>query len=79
MSNVYTEVANALHWALAIPRGAVTAEVAGSVVILHGVVEMAYQRAHAEAIARWVPGVTAVRNEISVHPAQDYLLASLRS
>ena len=66
MGNVRTEVANALHWTLAIPRDRVTADVDDGVVTLHGVVEKAYQKANAEAVARQVPGVTRVRNEISV-------------
>ena len=69
MSNVHVEIANALHWALAIPRNRVTADVDDGVVTLHGVVEKAYQKSHAEAIARQVPGVKVVKNEISVDPA----------
>ena len=68
MANVRSEVANALHWALAVPRDRVTADVADGVVTLHGVVERDYQKSHAEAVARQVPGVTAVKNEISVDP-----------
>ncbi len=77
MANVRTEVANALHWTLAIPRDRVTADVDDGVVTLHGVVERAYQRAHAEAVARQVPGVTGVRNEISVGSAEDLRLPGL--
>ena len=69
MSNVHVEIANALHWALAIPRNRVTADVDDGVVTLHGSVEKAYQKSHAEAIARQVPGVKVVKNEISVDPA----------
>ncbi len=75
MSNVDIDVANALHWALSIPRHSVTAQVDHGVVTLLGVVEKPYQRAHAEAIARWVPGVTAVSNQISVTASEE--LASL--
>ena len=66
MSNVHTEVANALHWAVSIPRHRVTAEVDDGVVTLNGVVERPYQRSHAEAIARRVFGVTGVKNKITV-------------
>ena len=37
MSNVRAEVANALHWAVAIPRHRVTADVDDGVVTLHGI------------------------------------------
>jgi osmotically-inducible protein OsmY len=74
MSNVHAEVANALHWALTIPRNRVTAVVADGVVTLRGVVERAYQRSYAEAVARQVPGVTAVKNEIAVDSVDGHLL-----
>ena len=80
MSNVRAEVANALHWAVAIPRHRVTADVDDGVVTLHGIVERAYQRSHAEAIVRHVPGVTAVKNEISIRATEElreFRLASL--
>ena len=70
MSNVHVEVANALHWAFAIPRHRVTAEVDHGVVTLHGNVERAYQRSHAEAVVRRVSGVTGVKNKIFVRPAE---------
>ena len=71
MSDLRSEVANALHWDLAIPRHRVTAEVDRGLVTLQGVVERAYQRSCAEAIVRRVPGVIGVRNEIAVDAAQD--------
>ena len=71
MADVRAEVANALHWDLAIPRYRVTAEVDDGVVTLHGVVERAYQRSCAEAIVRRVSGVTGVKNEISVRAAEE--------
>jgi len=71
LSDVRAEVANALHWAVAIPRHRVTADVDDGVVTLHGVVERDYQRSHAEAIVRHVPGVTAVKNDISVRAADE--------
>jgi osmotically-inducible protein OsmY len=55
--DIRAEVANALHWDLAIPRHRVTAEVKGGLVTLHGVVDRAYQKSYAEAIARRAPGV----------------------
>ncbi len=76
MANVRAEVANALHWSLAIPRDRVTADVEDGVVTLHGVVERAYQKSNAEAVARQVPGVMGVNNEISVDLAGDLRLPS---
>jgi osmotically-inducible protein OsmY len=72
MTDLRAEVANALHWDLAIPRYRVTADVDRGLVTLRGVVERAYQRSCAEAIVRRVPGVTGVRNEIAVHAAQEF-------
>ena len=66
MADIRSEVANALHWDLSIPRHRVTAAVDDGVVTLRGVVERPYQRSHAEAIARRVSGVTDVRNQIAV-------------
>jgi len=77
MADVRVEVSNALHWDLAIPRYRVTAEVKNGEVTLQGVVERAYQKSHAEAIVRRVAGVTGVRNEISVHAAEDLRQAGL--
>jgi osmotically-inducible protein OsmY len=74
MSNVRVEVANALYWSFAIPRDRVTADVDDGVVTLHGVVERAYERANAEAVARQVPGVTRVKNEISLGFAEGLSL-----
>ena len=71
MANVHAEVANALHWDLAIPRDKVTAKVDDGVVTLNGVVERPYQRSCAEALVRRVPGVTDVENKIAVRPAED--------
>jgi osmotically-inducible protein OsmY len=72
MSDLRADVANALYWALAIPRYRVTAEVDHGLVILQGVVERAYQRSCAEATVRRVPGVIGVRNEIAVRAAQEF-------
>src|SRR5208337_5073218 len=71
MLDIRAEVANALHWDIAIPRHRVTAEVDGGWVTLQGVVEWAYQRSLAEADARRVPGVTGVKNEIAVRAAEE--------
>src|SRR5271169_3037406 len=71
MIDIRAEVANALHWDIAIPRHRVTAEVDGGWVTLRGVVERAYQRSLAEADVRRVPGVTGIKNEIAVR-AVDY-------
>jgi osmotically-inducible protein OsmY len=71
MADVGVEVANALHWDLAIPRHRVTAEVDAGVVTLRGIVERAYQRSYAEAIARRVSGVTGVNNMIAVFAAAE--------
>jgi osmotically-inducible protein OsmY len=69
MADVGVEVANALHWDLAIPRYRVTAEVESGVVTLHGIVERAYLRSYAESIVRRVSGVIGVRNKIAVRVA----------
>jgi len=61
-------VANALHWSLAIPRHKIDIGVKGDWVTLRGVVERTYERSCAEALARRVPGVVGVRNEIEVRP-----------
>lgn len=61
-------IANILHWSLAIPRHAVDVRVDGDWVTLRGVVARAYEKSCAEALARRVPGVAGVRNEIQVRP-----------
>ena len=71
MVDIQVEVANALHWDLAIPRHRVTAKVDGGWVTLQGVVERSYQRSCAEADVRRVPGVTGIKNEIAVRGADD--------
>ena len=70
--DIRAEVANALHWNPAIPRGAVTIEAKGGLVTLHGVVDRAYQKSYAEAIARCVPGVTDVKNKIDLGRAVNF-------
>ena len=64
--DIRAEVANALHWDLALPRHRVTAEVNDGLVTLHGLVEPDYQKSCPEATVRRVPGVIGVRNEIAV-------------
>jgi len=70
MSDVLSEVANALHWDVAIPRHRVTAEVVDGMVTLRGLVERPYQKSSAEATARRVPGVIGVNNEIALAAAE---------
>jgi hypothetical protein len=70
VTDTCAEVANALHWNLAIPRHKVTATMDRGSVILQGVVERAYQKSCAEAVVRGVPGVIGVKNEIAVCAAQ---------
>jgi len=71
MADLEAELANALHWEIAIPRHKVTAEVDHGLVTLRGVVERAYEKSCAEAAVRRVAGVIGVRNEISVRAAQE--------
>ncbi len=71
MVNIGAEVANALYWDLAVPRHRVTAEVLDGLVTLRGVVERTYEKSSAEATVRRVPGIAAVRNEISVRRVED--------
>src|SRR5208283_5173073 len=66
MLDIRAEVANALHWDIAIPRHRVTARVDGGWVTLQGVVEWAHPRSLAEADVRRVPGVIGVKNEVAV-------------
>ncbi len=79
MADIRAEVANALHWTLAVPRYRVSAEVEDGLVTLHGVVERAYQKSCAEATALGVPGVIGVRNEIAVRAAEEHDQRTLQS
>ena len=72
MMDIRSEVANALRWDPAIPPHRVNAEVDGGLVILEGVVDRAYQKSYAEAIARRVPGVIDVRNRIVIRAAVEF-------
>ena len=62
--DVQTEVLNALHWDLAIPRHRVKVEVENGWVTMSGIVDRPYQRECAEFDARRVPGVVGVNNQI---------------
>jgi osmotically-inducible protein OsmY len=70
--DIRVEVANALHFSLAIPPHTVTADVHGGLVTLEGVVDRAYQKSDAEAIARRAPGVTGVRNDIAIRAVVEF-------
>ena len=72
MTDLRAEVSNALHWNPAIPRHKVAVEVDGGSITLHGVVDRAYQKSYAEAIARRVPGVVEVRNKIAIRAAVEF-------
>ena len=78
MSDIHVEVVNALHWSPAIPPHKVMAEVNGGVVTLRGVVDRAYQKSFAEAIARRVPGVVDVRNNIAIGSSVEFNLPTLQ-
>jgi osmotically-inducible protein OsmY len=65
-----TQVKNVLHWDLAIPRNAVTVEVADGWVTLRGIVERNYQRESAEADVLRLAGVLGVTNEITIRPTE---------
>ena len=72
MADMGAEVANALHWSLAIPPHKVRAEVNGGAVTLRGVVDRACQKSFAEAIARRVRGVVDVRNNIAIQSPVEF-------
>ena len=77
MSMLSSEVANALHWDYALPRNAVTAEIKGGWVILHGTVDQNYQKSSAEADIHRLTGVLGVKNEIIVRSLDHMDLALL--
>ncbi len=70
--DIRAEVANALRWNPAIPRDAVIVEAEGGLVTLSGLVERAYQKSYAEAIASRAPGVTGVKNKIAIRAAVEF-------
>jgi len=71
MADIRIEVANALHWDVAVPRHRVTAKVDDGWVTLKGVVDWAYQRSCAEADVRRVPGVIGIKNEIALRAVEE--------
>jgi len=71
MADIRIEVANALHWDVAVPRHRVTAKVDDGWVTLKGVVDWAYQRSCAEADVRRVPGVIGIKNEIALRGVEE--------
>ena len=68
--NVKTEVLNALHWDLAVPRHRVKVEVNDGWVTMSGMVDRPYEITCAESDARRVPGVLGVINRIRLASAQ---------
>jgi len=54
------------------------AEVNSGVVTLRGVVDRAYQKSCAEAIARRVPGVVDVRNNIGIRSSVQFSLSTFQ-
>ena len=77
--DVRTEVLNALHWDVAVPRDRVTIEVMNGWVTMSGMVDFPYQRAIAEFDARRVPGVIGVINQIRLAKADAQAGAAPRS
>ena len=69
--DVKTEVLNALHWDLAVPRHRVKVEVEDGWVTISGMVDRPYQLTCAESDARRVPGVVGVSNRIRLAPTQS--------
>lgn len=63
---VRTQVLNALHWDLAVPRHRVAVEIRDGWVTMSGQVDLPYQRQCAESDVRNVPGVVGVINEIRI-------------
>ena len=72
MSDLCSDVANALYWDFALPRYRLTVEADHGLIVLRGIVEWPYQRSCAEATARRIPGVMGVKNEITVQSAQEF-------
>ena len=73
MRDMCAQVSNAIRWAVAIPQGAVRVEAVGGLVTLYGTVDRTYEKPFAESIARRVPGVTDVRNRLSVRGEAEAL------
>ena len=68
---IRTQVLNALHWDIAIPRHRLKVEVENGWVTMSGLVDRPYQRTCAESDVRHVPGVVGVINHIQLAPAQS--------
>ena len=65
--DVRTQVMNALHWDLAVPRDRVAVEIDdGGWVTMSGQVDLPWQRQCAESDVRNVPGVKGVVNRIRI-------------
>jgi osmotically-inducible protein OsmY len=64
--DVRTQVMNALHWDLAVPRYRVAVEIKDGWVTMSGQVDLPYQRQCAESDVRHVPGVLGVINRIRI-------------
>ena len=75
--DIRAEVANALHWDPAIHPHRVIADVDVGLVTLHGVVDRAYQKSYAEAIARRVPGMIDVRNKNAIRASVEFCQPTL--
>ena len=77
--SVRTEVLNALHWDLAVPRNRLKIDVEDGRVTLSGVVDLPYQRMCAEFDVRNVPGVAKVVNHIQLASTEVEKASSGRS
>jgi osmotically-inducible protein OsmY len=67
-TDIAREAGDAIGRAVDIARNAVTATVQDHVITLHGEVPWHYQRESAARSVRYLPGVSDVRNELSVTP-----------
>jgi osmotically-inducible protein OsmY len=67
--DVQTQVLNALHWDLRVPRHRLSVNVADGWVTVSGMVDLPYQRTSAESDVRNVPGVVGVTNLIRLPQA----------
>jgi osmotically-inducible protein OsmY len=67
---VLMRVLNALYWDLAVPRHRLNVDVENGWVTVSGMVDRPYQRTCAESVARSVPGVVGVTNQIRLAQVQ---------
>jgi osmotically-inducible protein OsmY len=65
-TEIATRVVDALDANLSIPKNRVKVRVENGRVTLTGSLEWQYQRARAEAVIRHLPGVTKIRNDITI-------------